>query len=120
MLDKRTGKLLEKLNELCTDATFRVIEEGELLLEGEDGVSIKNMLGVLEGKGYLEMRYADGGEYCLRVLQEGKSYFERSAAEKKAERRHGRKETMSNFLGAFLGAALGGGLVALLVALILR
>ncbi len=117
MLDRRTGLLLEKLNALCARAAFCIVEEGELLFAGEDGESVKGMLGFLQDRGYLELGYAEGGEYCVRILPEGRLYFERAAAERREERRRNRRETLCGFFGALLGALLGGGIVALVVLL---
>lgn len=119
MLDRRTGTLLQKLNALCTSAAFCIVGEEDLLFEGEDRESIKGMLGFLQDRGYLKLSYAEEGEYCVRILPEGRLYFERSAAEIREEQRRGRRETLSAFFGALGGAIIGGGLVALIVALVL-
>ncbi len=63
MLDRRTGHLLAKLNALCARSAFCIVEEEELLFAGEDGESVKGMLGFLKDRGYLELGYAEGGEY---------------------------------------------------------
>ena len=118
MLDRRTGLLLKKLNALCQSAAFCMVEEEDLIFEGEDGESVKGMLGFLEDRGYLELSYAEEGEYCVRILPEGRLYSERAAAEKQEEIRRGRRETLCSFLGALLGAFVGGGLIALIVALL--
>ena len=117
MLDRRTGTLLKKLNELCTSAAFCMVEEEELIFEGEDGESIKGMLGFLEDRGYLQLRYAEKGEYCVRILPEGRLYSERAAAERREELRRSRRESLCAFFGALGGGILSGGLIALIVAL---
>lgn len=117
MLDRRTGQLLEKLNALCARAAFCIVEEEELLFAGEDGESIKGMLGFLKDRGYLELGYAEGGEYCVRILPEGRLYFERAAAEKREEQKRNLRESLCAFFGALGGAVLGGGIVALFVLL---
>ena len=117
MLDRRTGQLLEKLNTLCARAAFCIVEEEELLFAGEDGESVKGMLGFLKDRGYLELGYAEGGEYCVRILPEGRLYFERAAAEKREEQRRNLRESLCAFFGALFGAVLGGGIVALFVLL---
>ena len=95
-----------------------MVEEGELLFGGEDGESIKGMLGFLEDRGYLQLRYAQDGEYCVRILPEGRLYFERAAAERREEVRRSRREALVAFLGALAGGILSGGIVALVMALI--
>ena len=119
MLDRRTGTLLQKLNALCTSASFCIVAEEDLIFEGEDSESIKGMLGFLQDRGYLKLSYAEEGEYCVRILPEGRLYFERSAAEIRKEQRRARSESLSAFFGALGGALIGGGLVALIVALVL-
>lgn len=115
MLDRRTGKLLEKLNALCASAAFCLVEEEELISAGEDGESVKGMLGFLKDRGYLEIQYAEDGEYCIRMLPEGRLYSERETAEKRDELRRNRREILSAFLGGLIGAFVGGGAVALAV-----
>ena len=118
MLDRRTGILLNKLNELCTSTSFNMIEGKDLLLEGEDGDSLKSIIDFLADKGYLELRYAEDEEYCVRMLPEGRLYSERAALEKREEARRSRKETVYAFFGALIGAFIGGGIVALIAALV--
>ena len=116
MLDRRTGRLLQKLNELCTSAAFCIVGEEELIFEGEDGESVKGMLGFLADRGYLQLRYAEEGEYCIRMLPDGRLYFERAAAQKREEKNRARVQALCAFLGALTGGILGGGIVALMVA----
>ena len=118
MLDRRTETLLQKLNALCNRAAFCIVSEEELLFAGEDSESVKGMLGFLQDRGYLNLSYAQEGEYCVRILPEGRLYFERAAAQKKEEIRQGRREALCAFLGALIGGLLVGGLVALLAALL--
>ena len=118
MLDTRTGQMLEKLNALCARSAVCIVEEEELISSGEDGESVKGMLGFLKDRGYLELSYAEAGEYCVRILPEGRLYSERTAAEKREEARRTRREVLCTFFGALLGAFLGGGLTALVAAFI--
>ena len=117
MLDRRTGTLLQKLNMLCQSAAFCMVEEKELLFAGEDGESVKGMLGFLEDRGYLQLRYAEEGEYCVRILPEGRLYFERAAAENQEEKRRSVRQALCAFFGALGGGILSGGLIALVLAL---
>ena len=118
MLDRRTGRLLQKLNALCTSAAFCIIAEEELLFEGEDSESVKGMLDFLEERGYLQLRYAQEGEYCVRMLPDGRLYFERAAAQKREEKNRARLQALCAFLGALGGGILSGGIVALILVLI--
>ena len=118
MLDRRTGALLQKLNTLCKSAAFCMVEEEDLLFSGEDSESVKGMLGFLEDRGYLQLRYAEEGEYCVRILPEGRLYFERAQAERREEVRRSRREALSAFFGALGGSILGGVIVVMLAVLL--
>lgn len=118
MLDRRTEALLQKLNALCAGAAFCIVSEEDLLLAGEDGASVKGMLDFLEDRGYLQLSYAEGGEYCVRILPEGRLYFERAAAKIKEEARRKKGEALCAFLGALAGGIVSGGIVALIALLI--
>ncbi len=114
MLDKRTERLLKKLNFLCKSGGYCILEGDELLFEGEDDDSVKGMLGYLQDRGYLDMRYAEEGEYCLRLLPEGRLYSERENRERSGEKKRLKTLACCSALGAFFGALLGGGIVILI------
>ena len=95
-----------------------MIEEEEMLFAGEDSESIKGMLGFLEDRGYLQLRYAEEGEYCVRILPEGRLYFERAAAENQEEKKRARTQAVCALLGALVGGLLSGGIVALIISFI--
>lgn len=118
MLDRRTETLLQKLNALCNRAAFCIVSEEELLFAGEDSESVKGMLGFLQDRGYLNLSYAAEGEYCVRILPEGRLYFERAAAENQEAKRRARQGALCALFGALLGSFLGGGIVALIVAIV--
>lgn len=114
MLDERTGLLLSAVNESCEKGSFKIVEESELLecfpkTMQVDGESLKAMLAYLQEHGYLEIGYAEEGEYCVRPMPEGRLYFERIKSEKR-ERIIRRIEA---FLLALFGGLAGGFLGAL-------
>ena len=114
MLDRRTDKLLKKLNLLCNSGGFCILESEELLFDGEDDDSIKGMLGYLEDRKYLDMRYAEEGEYCIRLLPEGRLYSECEHRERETEKKRQKTLACCSALGAFFGALIGGGIVILI------
>lgn len=114
MLDERTGLLLSAVNGYCEKGSYKIVEESELLgvfpaALGVDGENLKAMLLYLEEHGYLEIGYAEEGEYCVRPLPEGRLYFERMKREKR-ERLH---RAVCAFLLALFGGFAGGFLGAL-------
>lgn len=125
MLDERTAFLLRRINELCSDGNYKVLEREDLLsafpdyLREEEGLD--GMLSYLKEHEYVDIRYADGerGIYCLYPLPPGRLYAEK-VNEKRAEReKNFKKNLLVTFLGAFAGALLGAGTVALFAALLI-
>ncbi len=118
-MDKRTNKLLERINALCSGA-FRIVEEEELLAafsreDGVDGEGVRRMLAFLEAGGYVAVEYDEAGVYCVRPLPAGRLYFERTRQEQAKKRRTVRFFALIAGGCAFLGAFLGGALALLLV-----
>ena len=113
MLDERTGKLLFTINACCEKGSFKIVEESELLAcfpeaMQIDGDGLRAMLDYLEEHKYIEIGYAQEGEYCVRPMPEGRLYFERVKSEKR-ERLVRRIEAFvlalcGGFAGGFLGA----------------
>ncbi len=117
MLDKRTHLLLRRIAELCADGSYQIVEERDLLAcfppkLKTDGEGLVHMLRYLSEHGYIDVKYAEEGVYCLSPLPEGRMYDERTDR----ERAEGRKRRLHLFLftllGAFAGAFLGAYLAA--------
>ena len=111
MPDRRTDILLNTINTLCKEGSFRVVDEDELLSaysvrDGVDAKSVRDMLDYLRGGGYIDVQYAEEGVYCVRPLPQGRLYFER-AKQRKSE---GKRKQLTSFfmtaLSAFAGALL--------------
>ena len=125
MLDRRTAVLLQKINLLCVDGNYKILEKEELLSafpsylpQGEEGLD--GMLKYLQEHEYIDVRYADKerGVYCLYPLPAGRLYAEK-VSQKKAETANGiKKILLVTFFGAFAGATFGAGMVALFFAFI--
>ena len=109
MLDKRTERLLNKLNLLCRSGSFCIVDEEDLCDEraGIDKDGVKGILGYLCDRGYLEMQYADDGVWCVRPLPEGRLYSERLKGERNTEAAKRRTVALYSLLGAFVGALVG-------------
>ena len=112
MLDERTGVLLGAINGYCEKGSFKIVEEGELLRRfspsaGVDGECLKAMLNYLEEHKYIEVGYAEEGEYCLRPMPEGRLYFERIKRERKQTVRRRIDAVLCAVAGGFSGGFLG-------------
>ncbi|MDE5897284.1 MAG: hypothetical protein K2H43_05695 [Clostridia bacterium] len=112
MLDERTGVLLSAINGYCEKGSFKIVEEGELLghfspLSGVDRDCLRAMLNYLVDHKYVEVGYAEEGEYCLRPLPEGRLYFERKNRERKEGIRRRIDAVLCAVAGGFSGGFLG-------------
>lgn len=119
MLDKRTGALLEKINELCGEGGFILAEEGELLScfspsDGVDAEELKRILRYLGDRRMIEMKYAEDGVYCVCPLPEGRGYLERVREGRREDARRRRDALLLSGLGALIGSFLGSMLVLLI------
>ena len=123
MLDKRTSVLLAKINELCAEGSYKIVDKEELLASfperlhvDEDG--LKQMISYLEEHRYIDVRYADGGVYCVCPLPEGRLYFEEVREVKGQTGRNRRDIVLLTVIGAFLGAFIGSVCVWLITTLL--
>lgn len=115
MLDKRTHLLLSRIIELCFDGSYKIVEESELLSAfpaklQTDGEGLVHMLKFLREHGYIDVKYAEKGVYCLSPLPEGRMYGERIRRERSESVRRMIRLFAFTLLGAFTGAFAGAGL----------
>lgn len=112
MLDERTGILLSAINGYCEKGSYKIVEEGELLGRfspdaGVDRDCLRAMLDFLEERKYIEVGYAEEGEFCVRPLPEGRLYFEQRKREKKEKFRRRLDAFFCAVAGGFSGGFLG-------------
>ena len=112
MTDERTCALIAAVGSLCEGGGFKILEERELTrLFPASAEELARLMDFLAAQRLIELRYADGGTYCVRVLPAGRMFAEREAQKLRDER-----ETRRAVFGAAaLGGALGGVIAALLV-----
>lgn len=115
--------LLAAINAACDGAQWRIFDEDELAdgLPRRDGASVSALLERLEARRLIEIRYAEGGTYCVRALPAGRAYMARIAEERAADRARERRLILRAFVGAFVGALAGaffGSVLAALVSLL--
>lgn len=120
MLDKLTAAVLDAVN-TGTDGAYKVMETADLLsaIAGQaktDEAGLANSLKYLSERGYIDIRYADKGTYCLCSLPKGRTYAETAAAEKGEKKVKGR--FWAFFFGAFAGGLLGSLIAGILNAFI--
>ena len=113
-LDERADALLGRLEALCADGGYHILEQSELPCSAEE---TGETLAYLAGQRCVEVRYAEGGTYCLRLLPAGRAYVSRARERARLERRRLGRMAAVSFAGAFAGGLLSAA-VALLVLLV--
>lgn len=112
MLDEKEIALLEKINRLCGEGGFIIAEEGELLSSFPAGQTasreeLRRMLARLQERRYIDVKYAEEGEYCLTTLSEGRLYLETAWEKRREDARKRMGTLLFSALGAFLGSLAG-------------
>ena len=117
-MDKLTSAVLGVVNSL-TDGAYKVIDCDDFvsalpakLKTDENG--IKNALGYLSERGFIDLRYAERSTYCVCSLPKGRTYGERVLEEKVQRKRALRNQCLFTFSAALFGAFIGAGLAILL------
>ena len=111
-MDEKSAKLLSAIGGIC-GGSYKIIEEDELLrLLGEGGTvqRLRELISDLEEKRFIDVRYADDGEYCVCDLPDGTRRLKHESDEVR-ELKRSRLVTSflfagSSFLGGLLGALL--------------
>lgn len=120
MLDKRTVVLLNKINELSSEGSYKIVDEEELLScfpakMKVDAEGLRQILSYLKNHRYIDLKYAEEGVYCVCPLPEGRMYFENAKQVKSDSFRRRRDTVLMTAIGAFVGAFVGSVAVWLLI-----
>ena len=111
MLDEKTLRLFTAIHKTC-GGNYKIVEENELLStfresDRVDGSLLREMICNLEGHAFVDVRYAEDGEYCLCALPAGLRFLQEVSGKKHDERRNRGVETLIVFCAALLGGFLG-------------
>ncbi len=110
-------RLLSALNTLAEGGGFKIVEEADILrLVPANAEEIARRMAYLEDRQFIDLRYAEAGEYCVRVLAAGRVCVAAADREKGEKVRFSRKIFLCAMLGSFAGGLLAG-TVAFLIAL---
>ena len=123
MLDKRTAILLDKINDLCREGSYKIVDEEDLVScfparMKADADGVRQMLEYLSDHRYVDIKYAEDGVFCLSPLPEGRLYTEKAHEARSDRFRRRRDVAVLTALGAFIGA-FAGSLAAWLISALL-
>ena len=121
MLDKRTLKLLDILNNECQGSGYKVFSFTDLAQElpthlEMDEFGVRESLFLLSSHEYISVKYEDEKEICLRPLAKGRLVFENRLDQEIEKNKWNKKYLTYSALGAFIGSGFA---IALAVILIL-
>ena len=111
MLNEKTLRLFAAVHE-TSGGNFKIIEESDLVSlfpesEGVDGAAVREMISALEEQNFVDVRYCDDGEYCLRSLSAGVNFLKEANAGKRKCPLPYKAQLALVFLSALLGGFLG-------------
>jgi len=121
MLDRRTGIILKRIDSLCADGNYHIIEADELTCALPSGEvfgkeALKDILVYLAEHDYVNIKYCDGKTYCVCPLPAGRIYLERA----EQRRKEYSMKYIYPFFPSFFGALVGAFVAALAIILLLK
>lgn len=110
MTEAKRAALIVYLNDECRGDEYEIFSDDDFLalypaVLGVDKEEIYREIKKLNAEGYLDVRYAEGGEYCIAVSEKGRRYEAEEISFRGGVRSLCR---FSPFLSAFLGGVCGG------------
>lgn len=132
MKDVVSAEVLSALSALCPDGGYVIVSAGELkkrskALSRLSGKELEELFALLEREGYVSLRYSDGEEFCVSLLDNSRydsNAFTGKSVEAKAKRARFYEKNEGNYflklcLPSFFGGAVGGiigGVIAFVIA----
>lgn len=79
MFDMRMQAVLDLLKDICPTGGYAVVSAQEVSARtrSEDPVSaeeVDKMIRAMDASGLINLRFSEGGEYCLTVLPKGRAW----------------------------------------------
>ena len=121
MLDERTSALLQCVTDGCKGGGYKIFTlddfrepDGNAMGEG----NVDEILERLQDEGFIAVKYAGGGMYCIKTLPYCTEYSKREEERKNEEKGRFSRFEYASFFGSFLGGITGGFLSAATVLLV--
>lgn len=111
MLDGKTAKIFELLNEITADGRYKVITAEEIvtMLPNDSKLSVdavRESVKLLSEKEFIKIKYEDDYEFCLCALPKGRLFCETKNDEEVEDFLCKKSYFLASFCGAFSGSAL--------------
>ncbi|MCH5142980.1 MAG: hypothetical protein J1G07_04645 [Clostridiales bacterium] len=120
-MDTINRNILAKINSSAQKGAYIILSEEdfkETLGTQIDGESISNACKELSNEGYIDLKYAGGGMFCVAPLKDFVAEPEPEFEEDEREVVVVRTGTAAAFFAALLGGALGSIIVSLIISVI--
>lgn len=100
---------MKRIDELCNDGKYKIIDEQDLISSFPSDYnvtreSLKEMLSYLYEHNYINIKYSDGGMYCVCPLPAGRIFLEKSKEVSNENKNKYLLPALVSFFGAFTGA----------------
>ena len=117
MLDTLSTQLLEKINDVCFDGNYKVLEKSDLInsmsKHNIDVNSLENILKHLQARDFVNIKYSDEEVYCLALMPKGRLFDEKVKQAKSEQKKT--KKMLTYVVLASLGSSFVGAFLAMLV-----
>ena len=115
MTEAKKAAMLLYLNDECKEDGYEIFSDEDFLTLYPPALGVKKeeierAVRALNEEGYIDVRYAEGGTYCISVLDKGRNYESQALCVKFGALRR----VSPAFWYAFFGGACGGLLAAAL------
>ena len=121
MTEAKKAAMLLYLNDECKENGYEIFSDDDFLslypaALGVNKEEIARAVKTLDEEGYIDVRYAEGGNYCLSVLDKGRRY--EAEEQPLSVRRNLFRSLSPMFWWSFAGGAAGGFLAAAIASLL--
>ena len=81
-MNSKSFVLLEHLCDVCGERPFLILDADEACAEGVLADELQGLVSALADEGFVALKYAENGEYCLGVTVQGRSLVNEVRAER--------------------------------------
>lgn len=123
MLDKLTQCVLNKIN-ADSDGSYKVMETEDFISampakSCADETGVANAIRYLYERGYVDLKYAESGTFCVCSLPKGRQYAETARLPENGSVYRKRTLFAIAFSGGLFGSLLGGVIVGIIFTLLI-